>query len=397
MKVHSTESQYTMRRILLSQSQVSIVATSAIVLIFTVLLFLSGYVIQQRTVTGLQAAIKPRIPPPPPSVKLQERYRDAQEQELRPSRLFKANAGKIAYTNLEAAAQASKSVDWNRLAHVQLARNHHDVCNAVMVLAELHRLKSPARRVLLFPRDWAIEREGKKKDIMSDPFMSSSRRLLKMAARRYGVELRPVSPIVDGGDEDDNSKDVYSLASAFALTDFDRVLSIETPGLLMDALPLDAVLAFTEDVPFAMLQDTAEGDGVHSADLLLFQPSGSVHKGLLERLSSQPLFNDTLFPSLFTDPLLLASTTDDQTLIRSVGVLHESQAGFNATAYLDKVSYIRFSDPKLPGPEYDVPWSQKVAARPKNKDADWTWTKLYGQFAQKRMDVCGLDLETWRG
>ncbi|KAI7137661.1 hypothetical protein KC352_g30305 [Hortaea werneckii] len=108
-------------------------------------------------------------------------------------------------------------------------------------------------------------------------------------------------------------------------------------------------------------------------------------------------FNDSIIPTLFTDPLLLASKTDDHTLIRSIGTLHQAAQDFNATAYLDQVSYIRFSDPKLPGPEYDVPWPQKVAARPSNKDADWTWTKLYGEFAQKRMDVCGLDLETWRG
>jgi len=386
-----------MRRILLSQSQVSVVASSAVIFTFTVLLFLSGYVIQQRTVTGLQAAIRPRLPQPPPSLQVQQvqQKRDA-EPDLQPSRLFKGK-GRIAYTNLDAAAELSARVDWKRLAHVQLARNHHDVCNAIMVLAELHRLKSPARRVLLFPRKWALEKEGKKGDI-SDPFLDSSRRLMRMAARRYGVELRPVTPTLEGGDEDDSSKDVYSLASAFALTDLDRVLSIETPGLLMDATPLDAVLAFTESVPFAMLQDTAEGDGVHSSDLLLLQPSESAHTELLERLPSS---NTTDLPSLFTDPLLLASSTDDQALIRSIGTLHSTGTGpsddFNATAYLEGVSYIRFSDPKLPGPEYDVPWSQKVAARPKNKDADWTWTKLYGLFAQKRMDVCGLDLETWRG
>ncbi|KAK4541344.1 hypothetical protein LTR36_008102 [Oleoguttula mirabilis] len=382
-----------MGRILLSQSQVSVVASSAVILIFTVLLFLSGYVIQQRTVTGLQAAIKPRIPQPPPSLHVQQQ--DDSLPELRPSRLFKGK-GRVAYTKLDAAAQAGANVDWKRLAHVQLVRTHHDVCNAVMVLAEFHRLKSPARRVLLFPTHWAQEKEGKKGDI-SDPFLSSSRRLMRMAARRYGVELRPVSPVITSAEAEDESKDVYSLASAFALTDLDRVLSIETPGLLVDAMPLDAVLAFTESAPFAMLQETAAGDDIHSEDLLLLQPSGPTHAELLERVSAEPSFNDTLFPTIFTDPLLLASSTDDQALIRSIGTLHDAARGFNATAYLSGVSYIRFSDPKLPGPEYDVPWSQKVAARPKNKDADWTWTKLYGQFAQKRMDVCGLDLETWRG
>ncbi|KAK5133224.1 hypothetical protein LTR08_008059 [Meristemomyces frigidus] len=385
-----------MGRLLLSQSQVSLVVSSSIIFVFTVLLFLSGYVIQQRTLTGLQAAIKPRLPPPPHAQLQGDKANDG-ASGVQSSRLFSEKGkAKVAYARLDAlAAQASADVDWKRLAHVQLVRTHHDVCNAIMILADLHKMKSPARRVLLFPRRWALEKESKKGDI-SDPFLGSSRRLMRMAARRYGVELRPVNPITNS-ENDDEDKDVYSLASAFALSDFDRVLTIETPGLLIDATPLDAVLAFTERTPIAMLQDTAQSDGIHSEDLLLLQPSSTTYATLLEYLATNPSHNSTLLNSTLPDPLLLESSTDTQALIRSIGTLHEASRGFNATAYLSDVAYIRFSDPKLSGPEYDVPWSEKVAARPRNKDADWLWTKLYGQFAQTRMEVCGLDLETWRG
>ncbi|KAK5714357.1 hypothetical protein LTR17_017213 [Elasticomyces elasticus] len=390
-----------MRRLLLSQSQVSVVVSSSVVLFFTFLLFLSGYIIQQRTVTGLQAAIKPRLPKAPQTIQQQDTD-DGGPTELRSgSRLFNSKA-RISYTHLS--EHVGQQVNWQRLAHLQLARNHHDVCNAIMVLAELYRLKSPARRVLLFPQEWAVEKEGKGiRGDFSDPFLASSRRLLRMAARRYGVELRPVASIMNGTGDGEDVEGVYSLASAYALTEFDRVLSIETPGLLLDATPLDAVLAFTESAPFAMLQDDTQGDGVHSADLLLLQPSADIHADLLTYLTTSTSeeiqhFNDTFLPTLFNTPppLLLASSTSSEALIRSVGILHGATKGFNTTAYLSDVSYIRFSDPKLPGPEYDVPWSQKVAARPRNKDADWTWTKLYGQFAQKRMEICGLDLENWR-
>ena len=274
------------------------------------------------------------------------------------------------------------------------------MCNAIMVLAELHRLKSPARRILLFPQTWATEKKAQRGDT-SDPFLDISRRLMKVAARRYGVELRPVSPLFKAESED--VQDVYSLASAYALTDLDRVLSIETPGLLIDAGPLDAVLAFTESARFAMLHDTKDGDGVHAEDLLLLQPSLQTHSSLLGQLQDKASFNDSLLASVFAEHLLLDASSEDSALIRSIGALHDAHNGtedsldsFNATAFLSDVSYIRFSDPKLPGPEYDVPYSEKVAARPKNKDADWTWTKLYGQFAQKRMEVCGLGLEFWR-
>lgn len=380
-----------MRRLLLSQSQVSVVVSSGIVFFFTVLLFLSGYVLQQRTVKGLQVAIQPRIPKPPSSLDATDTQH---QQQLPPSRLFQGSAGRVAYTNFDRDVHnAAISVNWKRLAHIQLVHNHHDVCNAIMVLAELHMMRSPARRVLLFPKSWAEGKQAEKGEI-TDPYIDSTRRLMRMAARRYHVELHPIEPIKKIGDDE-----IYSLASAYALQgDFDRLLSIETPGLLLDAEPLDAILGFTESAPFVMLHDTTQNDGVHAEDLFLLQPSKDIFTALSNALhdSEAPNFNDTQLASMFSDPVLLASSNNERALIRSVGTLHDVGQKFNQTAFLSDVAYIRFSDPKLPGPEYDVPWPSKVAARPTNKDADWTWTKLYGQFAEKRMDICGLDLESWR-
>ena len=385
-------------RILTKSHRVNRVLIHWIVLVFALLIFLSGYIHQQRTVSNLLEANKPRIPKPPASAAV--RQPESTETQLLPSRLFGGKReGHVAFTDFgKVKGIETAEVNWKRLAHVQLVRSHHDMCNAIMVLAELHRLKSPARRILLFPQAWAIEKKAQKGDI-SDPFMGVSKRLMKVAARRYGVELRPVSPLIksSAGEE----QDVYSLASAYALTDLDRVLSIETPGLIVDASPLDAVLAFTETAPFAMLHDTRDGDGVHAEDLFLMEPSASLHSSLTKQIRDEPLFNDTLLSGAFPDPLLLESSSEDSALIRSIGILHEAgidaeDSSFKEGAFLSDVSYIRFSDPKLPGPEYDVPWTEKVAARPKNKDADWTWTKLYGDFAYKRREICGLDLEFWR-
>lgn len=379
-----------MRRILLSQSQVSVVVSSGVVFFFTVLLFLSGYVIQQRTVKGLQTALKPRIPQPPPSLNAQQ----PTENILKPSRLFGREGGHVAYADFDRDVHDSGAdINWQRLAHIQLVKHHHDVCSAIMIMAELHIQKSPARRLLLFPKAWAEEKKADKGDI-SDPYLDSTRRLMRMAARRYHVELHPIDPMRKSGDQE-----TYSLASAFALQNsFDRVLTIETPGLLLDAEPLDAILGFTESAPFTMLHDTAENDGVQSEDLFLLEPSKDIYSELKDRLAEPQAssFNDTQLSAFFTDPVLLASSNEKAALIRSIGTLHDVSHDFEQKAFLSDVAYIRFSDPKLPGPEYEVPWADRVSARPRNKDADWTWTKLYGEFAQKRMDICGLDLESWR-
>ncbi|KAI0845868.1 hypothetical protein F5Y00DRAFT_245492 [Daldinia vernicosa] len=65
---------------LLTSSQVSVVISSGIVVLFTAALFLSGYTIQQRTLRDLRAAIKPnRIPRPSPKVYFPEHH-DAPSQ-----------------------------------------------------------------------------------------------------------------------------------------------------------------------------------------------------------------------------------------------------------------------------------------------------------------------------
>ncbi|KAI8966439.1 hypothetical protein F5Y11DRAFT_155533 [Daldinia sp. FL1419] len=67
---------------LLTSSQVSVVISSGIVVLCTAALFLSGYVIQQRTLRDLRAAIKPnRIPRPSPKVYFPERYTSPSQLE----------------------------------------------------------------------------------------------------------------------------------------------------------------------------------------------------------------------------------------------------------------------------------------------------------------------------
>ncbi|KAK4991080.1 hypothetical protein LTR66_006629 [Elasticomyces elasticus] len=377
--------------VLLTGGQVSMAISSAIVFIFTSALFFSGYVLQQRSVKGIQDAIKPRLPPPPPP----STPPTPLASSMSSSRLFggaPGSKGHAAYQHYISHQQPRVTVDWNRLAYVQLVKSHDEVCNAIMLFGELHRLKSPARRVLLFPQSWALEKQAKKGEY-ADPYLDTSRRLLRMAARRYRVELRPAEPFVDGGGLELPAS--YSLASVFRLVDYERALVLATPGLVLDATPLDALLAFSPPSSFAALQTSPEAGDAWS-DLLLLSPSTELYSSLSEVITKHPSSDLELLRGAFRESPTIGPPQSGHHLVSSISTLHEAEAGFNASAYLTSSAYIRFSDPKLPGPEYDVPYYDRVRARPRNKDADWVWTKLYGNFAQKRMDICGLDLEPWR-
>lgn len=365
--------------------------THLTVTLFTCLLFLSGYALQQQTLRELQQTIRPRIPT------RRDAASAAVQNSIAPSRLFagsEGSKGRLAYqASLRASDDAAATVDWKKLAHVQLVRTHQEVCNAIMIFSDLAQHKSPARRVLLFPQDWAIESAAGSSEV-GDPYLITSIRLLRMAARRYAVELRPITPVKKRRTEFE--QDVYSLASAAALVDLDRVMSIEGPGTILDATRFDAMLAFTADAPFAMLEAGSNNSNVHQDDLLMLQPSTDMHTEVIRKIAANETYSDSMFSSVFADPLLMAASEDDNVLIRSVGQLHQAAEDFNGSAFMLTAAYIRFSDPKLPGPEWDVPYEQRREARPENQDADWLWTELYGQFAQKRADICGLGLEPWR-
>ncbi|UPL01458.1 hypothetical protein LCI18_012392 [Fusarium solani-melongenae] len=64
-----------MARLLLTSSQVQIIASCIVVVLCTSALFISGYVIQQRTLRELRVAIKPRNTRPSPKVYLPEKFR----------------------------------------------------------------------------------------------------------------------------------------------------------------------------------------------------------------------------------------------------------------------------------------------------------------------------------
>lgn len=150
---------------------------------FTFLLFLSGYILQQQTVRGMQEAIKPRLPKP---VQTASPVEESLNPNARLARVLGSRNPK--YENF----MEDVHIEWRRLGYVQMVTDHRQVCTAVMQFAELNRDKSPATRILLFPRTWIEDTEDE------DLYLDTSRRLLRAAVRRYKVVLRPIDPIIKG-------------------------------------------------------------------------------------------------------------------------------------------------------------------------------------------------------
>ncbi|KAF2187461.1 glycosyltransferase family 8 protein [Zopfia rhizophila CBS 207.26] len=367
---------------LLTSGQVSILLTSSIVFVFTLVLFLSGYVLQQKTVHSLQAAIKPRLPKPLPAPKpIQPPTLDV--KWARPV------GGRPEVDETFEQYMAEQTLNWNRLGYAQVVREHVELCSAIMLLGDLHRLKSPAKRILLFPRSWL-----KEEDEGWNPELMTTRRLLRTAVRRYGIVLMPMETIIDGAD--DSLPSSYSLASLYSLTEYERIIHLQGPGMLLDASALDSLLAFSKSEPMAAYPATPERKDL-STSLLLVHPSIEDFRRLKDVRASKPMTDLDLFRQSFSVPESLISkwSLSMGNVIYESPSLRDAIDGFNATIFEEATAYVRLSDPEIPGPEYDVPYYDRVAIRPNNNEARAVWEKLYERFRQRRMEICGLDLEVW--
>lgn len=346
---------------------------------------------------GLQAAIKPRLPAP---AKIETTYDPHARLARRPG--FRD----AAYDNL----LQETEVRWQKLGFVQLVRSHDEVCTALMLFADLHRDRSPAMRVLLFPRAWIDDDEE------GDPLLVTSRRLLRTAVRRYKVVLRPIGPLkaaqgafaylptfCDGcvANTVPDSESAYSLTSIFSLADFDRLIYLAPSGLIIDSLALDSLLAFSPPKQLAALPADPSASKI-STSFMVVQPSTTTFKELSAARAAEQhrsvSDDEALFQSFFParSSLLPPSLELDTTLYyesRELRSLGDPEA-FNSTAFFGSTAYVRLTDPELPGPEYDVPYGRMVELRPDKGEARWAWERLYFRFHHRRMEVCGLDLLT---
>lgn len=250
-------------------------------------------------------------------------------------------------------------------------REHSEVCNALILFGELHRSKSPVPRLLLFPAAWIADRED------TDQEWETTRRLLRKATRRYRVTLVPI----DSSEiwEDPREKNLLFLK------DYDRVITLPPPGLVINSLPLDTFLAYDQSKD-AISAYPPIVDSREAQSMIMVRPT-------MENAKSASF---SVIASLF-------SSKSDSELPRSsifsnivdLRTHHTEGDPFNATKFLTETAFVHISDPELPGPEYDFPYYEMVRRRPGDEDQGFLWEKMYSTYKDRRYEVCGLDLETW--
>ncbi|KAF2674425.1 hypothetical protein BT63DRAFT_435535 [Microthyrium microscopicum] len=375
-----------MGKLLLTSSQVSIAISSFIIVSFTFLLFLAGYILQQQSLEQLHATLRPQQPSPRhnsnpvPTIE----YTNSRSRLSRP----------LGRLQEQIHWHEPKAFDWSKLAHAQLATGPEQLCHALILFHELHRLRSPAPKLLLFPKSWVEERESGQEVPERNGDLDISLRMLKKASRQYGTILVPVSPVEKGANVTEPSS--YSLASIFSLTRYDRIMVLPSPSLVLNARPLDSILAYFSLSTLSAYPPLSQA----SPSMLLIAPSKETYSSLAARKPFHKSDMELLraeFPN--SEPLLVETDPDFKpTLYKTVEQVRAPLAvgeRFNATAFSESTAFMQLDDTQLPGAQYDVPYQKIVDLRPKDEDQGFVWEKMYSTYKDRRYRVCGMDLIDW--
>jgi alpha-N-acetylglucosamine transferase len=247
-------------------------------------------------------------------------------------------------------------------------------------------------------------------------------RLLRQAQSQYFVKLHPVSVLHQNNTNQATWADSYTKLLAFNLTSFDRVLAIDSDSVVLKNLD-SLFLLPPADVAMPYIywgQPTGWG---FSSQLLLLTPSNRTFAEIqmaIERASPNEYDMDIL-NSLFKSRILRipqrpynllsgefrrtshAAYFSPLSTYNPPFVKPNPRETWDPEVALNNAAYLHFSDWPIPKPWMRASQTLLNTYMPKCHKSEWfgatdcrdrhVWSKLYYDFAVRRMSVCGVGFE----
>lgn len=205
--------------VLLSASTVSSIISMGVIVVFTFLLFLSGYVLQQQSVRSIQYAIRPSE---------DDMHRSPYQQGLRRKSYY------------EESYNDKMNGEDGYYAYLQLLStpDPSNICSAILFFKNLASNNTAIQdRLFMYPQEWdriSSTKQSKK--------VSTALSLLHSASTKYKIWLLPI-------DMTAATSFGYSVTDTKVLRlgqvqfmQYDAVLYLQTPGLVVDTGKVDDIL-----------------------------------------------------------------------------------------------------------------------------------------------------------
>ncbi|KAJ9222781.1 hypothetical protein DTO169C6_4796 [Paecilomyces variotii] len=243
--------------VLVTSSTISVILSSSVVCIFTFLLFLSGYVLQQQSVRSIQHAIRPPLDSPHKiSPHLVARDRGADDQLYLNEASSNYAQDVLSGTRDEDDILSNPTGDTagkGNYAYLQLVSDPDpsNICSAILFFKTLSKSRSSVHdRLFMYPQVW---------DMMNEPSkqVSMALSLLRDASTKYDFWLLPIdmSLATKHGYQITDSK--LLRLGQIQFLQYDSVLYLQSPGLLLDGEKLDQVL-LSRPLPLTYNKDRIE-------------------------------------------------------------------------------------------------------------------------------------------
>ncbi|TVY42117.1 Glucose N-acetyltransferase [Lachnellula occidentalis] len=297
-------------------------------------------------------------------------------------------------------------IDWSKLYYVQYVTSPEYLCNALMVWSEIEEIGSRAQRIMMYPSSWDLNDADDEIDLKLTPVA----RLLQAAVSDYYVKLQPVEVLHQNGTTENTWADSYTKLLAFNLTDFDRVLAIDSDSVVLQNLD---ELFLLPEAPLAMpYVYWGEPQGWQfSSQMMLITPSADAFSKIEAAIhtAKKDEYDMDIINKLYKGKVL-------QIAQRPYNLLSGEFRRRNHVAYLgsrsekwdpdtmkSEAKFMHFSDYPIPKPWMRAPKDLLNKHMPKCTQSEWfgatdcrdrtIWLKLYYDFAMRRKEVCGPGFE----
>lgn len=220
--------------VLLTSSTVSVILSSGVVCIFTLLLFLSGYVLQQQSVRTIQDALRPPSATPDAGVGYAHGAFRASHKRSDQNVLSDVELPNLQTGDYYQPPSTSKG----NYAYLQLLSHPDpsDICSAIAFFKLLATNGSAVGdRLFMYPQEWDKTKHP-------SPRVATALSILHSASVKLGIWLLPIdmSAATSAGYAPTNTK-LLRLGQIQFLP-YDSVLYLQTPGMLLDTEKLDAMM-----------------------------------------------------------------------------------------------------------------------------------------------------------
>ncbi|PQE13232.1 glucose N-acetyltransferase 1 protein [Rutstroemia sp. NJR-2017a BBW] len=246
-----------------------------------------------------------------------------------------------------------EGIDWFKFAYVQYVTTPEYLCSALQLWSQVETIGSHAQRLMLYPAHWSADEVDN--SISSKP-LTPIARLLKQAQTDYYVKLQPVDVLHKDHSEHAMWQDSYTKLLAFNLT---HNLFQQVESAVQHAEPHESDM-----------------------DILL-----------------------TLFPtSILAMPQRPYNLLSGEFRRKShIEYLRNTTETWDPENILGEASYMHFSDWPIPKPWIRATKEELNRYMPSCGRSEWfgatdcrdrtVWLGLYGMYARRRKEVCGLGFE----